>query len=509
MEASTKEESCDILVAGAGVAGLSFALHCADFYPQAKIVVLSKGSAEDSNSFYAQGGVAAVMDSNHDSFEDHIKDTLQAGDGLCDEAVVREIVEEGPSQMRQLMYWGLDFDANAKGLDLAREGGHSAHRVLHVKDHSGRSIVSVLLHRIEQHPNISLRYHQQADRLLIGKSGRCLGLRLRSSNGYQNLKASWTLLATGGAGQLYRYTSNPEVATGDGLALALKAGLELKKMAYIQFHPTVMINNGGRDFLLSEALRGFGAILRNDAEEDFMFKYHPSGSLATRDIVSRGIYAELASTPNRKVYLDLRHLDQEVLAHRFPTIVKELKKQGLNPELQMVPVAPAAHYFCGGIPSDVQGRTALEGLLVAGEVAYTGLHGANRLASNSLLEALVMAHKAALSLKDDMQVDPNQEELVNPEAPRHFPMVDTKLSYLQQLMFEKVGVIRDEEGLRAAQSEVDFILRQGVEREQSSLADLALENLLLVAKAVIQDSLEQDENHGVLFRSDRQSNPVL
>lgn len=503
MEASIKEESCDILVAGAGVAGLSFALHCADLYPKAKIVVLSKGGSEDSNSYYAQGGVAAVMDLDHDSFEDHIEDTLKAGDGLCDEAVVREIVEEGPSQMRQLMYWGLDFDATSRGLDLAREGGHSAHRVLHVKDHSGKSIVSVLLHRIEQHPTISLRYHQQADSLLRTKTGRCAGLRLRTASGYQLIRAAWTLLATGGAGQLYRYTSNPEVATGDGLALALKAGLKLDRMAYIQFHPTVMINNLGRDFLLSEALRGFGAILRNDAEEDFMYKYHPSGSLATRDIVSRGIYSELASEPNRKIYLDLRHLDQEVLAHRFPTIVQQLKKQDLNPEVEMIPVAPAAHYFCGGIPSDLFGRTDMEGLLVAGEVACTGLHGANRLASNSLLEALVMAHRAALSLEKGVLLDPNLEELEGLDTPKHFPMVDSKLRYLQQLMFEKVGVIRDEEGLKTALAEINFILKQGVEREESTLADLALENLLLVARSVVQDSLDQEENRGVLYRSDR------
>tara|TARA_B100001115_G_scaffold175840_1_gene162332 strand:- start:5102 stop:6631 length:1530 start_codon:yes stop_codon:yes gene_type:complete len=503
MEAPIKEESCDILVAGAGVAGLSFALHCAELYPQTKIVVLSKGGSEDSNSYYAQGGVAAVMDLDHDSFEDHIQDTLKAGDGLCDEAVVREIVEEGPSQMRQLMYWGLDFDATSRGLDLAREGGHSAHRVLHVKDHSGKSIVSVLLHRIEQHPNISLRYHQQADSLLKTRSGRCAGLRLRTATGYQNIRATWTMLATGGAGQLYRYTSNPEVATGDGLALALKAGLDLERMAYIQFHPTVMINNGGRDFLLSEALRGFGAILRNDAEEDFMFKYHPSGSLATRDIVSRGIYSELASEPNRKVFLDLRHLDQEVLAHRFPTIVQELKRKGLDPEVEMIPVAPAAHYFCGGIPSDVQGRSAMEGLMVAGEVACTGLHGANRLASNSLLEALVMAHRAALSLAKELQLDLTPEELISPTVSKHFPMVDSKLRYLQQLMFDKVGVIRDEEGLNTALAEINFVLKQGVDREQSSQADLALENLLLVARSVVLDSLDQEENRGVLYRSDR------
>ena len=216
-----------------------------------------------------------------------------------------------------------------------------------------------------------------------------------------------------------------------------------------------------------------------------MFKYHPSGSLATRDIVSRGIYSELASEPNRKVFLDLRHLDQEVLAHRFPTIVQELKRKGLDPEVEMIPVAPAAHYFCGGIPSDVQGRSAMEGLMVAGEVACTGLHGANRLASNSLLEALVMAHRAALSLAKELQLDLTPEELISPTVSKHFPMVDSKLRYLQQLMFDKVGVIRDEEGLNTALAEINFVLKQGVDREQSSQADLALENLLLVARSVV------------------------
>lgn len=492
-------EKVDILVAGAGAAGLSFALYAAKRFPEKHILLLAKGAISDSNSFYAQGGVAAVMDQLRDSFEEHVQDTLLAGDGLCDEAIVRGVVEEGPRRMQDLMDWGLAFDRKSEELDLAREGGHSSHRVLHVKDHSGRSIVQQLVAALAEFPNVELRFNQQATAILKTEDGRCAGLRLATVEGLKNILAEHTLLATGGAGQLYRHTSNPESATGDGLALALKAGLKLKGMAFVQFHPTVLIRPEGRDFLLSEAMRGFGAILRNEAEEDFMLRYHPLGSLATRDIVSRGIYHELQSSGSKQVYLDLRHLDPSALSEEFPTIVTEIRGQGLDPSKDMIPVAPAAHYFCGGIPCDARGATELPGLWVAGEVAHTGLHGGNRLASNSLLEALVFAHRAAQAIDFRETIEDLEEAALETFG---YPDVAAQTLKLQEILFEKVGVVRNRKDLETAAELVAQIQRSRQITNHTRPEDLALEHLLWVAQALIEDSLNQKENRGAFFRED-------
>ena len=497
----------DIIVVGAGVAGLSFALYAAKRFPQKTIAVLSKGDFRESNSYYAQGGVAAVMDQNSDSFEAHIKDTLVAGDGLSDPEIVKLVVEEAPQRMQDLMNWGVNFDRAADNLELAREGGHSAKRVLHIRDHSGRSIVEALLSACESTANIQLLKNQVVQSLVLDGHGNCIGLEVDHAKARMEYRASNTILATGGAAYLYQRTSNPEAATGDGLALGIKAGAKMRDLAFVQFHPTVFPRKRGRDFLISEALRGFGAILRNRAGEDFMFKYHPLGSLATRDVVSRAIYQEMAQDSRDHVSLDLRHLDQRKLKDKFPTVLNIILEEFPQFDFKndLIPVTPAAHYFCGGIATDAWGRTSVPGLWAIGEVAGTGLHGANRLASNSLLEALVFAKRAAsklnLSFAATVQQSSAPEQFHYPDAPK-------TIERLRHLMFEKVGIYRSTEGLRQALEAINTFISEAQLSPEVQTQDITLHNMLSVAKAVVEDSLAQKENRGAFFLSDLVENPI-
>lgn len=496
-----RQEHSDILVIGSGIAGLSFALHCAEAFPDRSIVVLSKTRSEESNTHYAQGGIAAVMDRLKDSYQNHIDDTLIAGDGLCDREVVELVVKDAPARMQQLIDWGVPFDREEKGLELGREGGHSANRILHVKDHTGASVSDTLLMRARNIPNISLR----EDEFVLELNTRdeiCYGAQIKTKTEVYSLQAHYTMLAGGGAGQVYDLTSNPMVATGDAMAMASEAGAELQNMAFVQFHPTVLFEEGvEQPFLISEAVRGFGAVLRNHQHEEFMFRYDARGSLATRDIVARAIFMEMKASKKEHVWLDLRHLDATDFAKKFPTIAGRVKALGIDVSTDMIPVLPAAHYFCGGVKTNLWGETSIARLMACGECTGTGLHGANRLASNSLLEALVFAHRSAEKLKKqfkEVQTEAADQEVVFSEPGINVEVLRLRL---QQVMTAEVGIVRTDDSLKKARHEISMMQRE-ISGKTSNIALRELQNLTHVSLAVIDDSLQQTQNRGGFYRED-------
>src|SRR5437016_6435324 len=392
----------DFVVIGSGIAGLSFALKASK---HGSVGVITKRKGADTNTAWAQGGIACVT-SDEDSFELHVRDTLEAGAGLCDEKAVRAIVTEGPERIRELVDLGLHFDereiSGHRELDLGREGGHSKRRVLHMQDVTGKEIENTLLRDLGRQSQLDLWENQMAvDLITAGKLGfatedRCLGIYVldERTGEVETTRTDRLVLATGGCGKVYLYTTNPDIATGDGVAMAWRAGAVIANMEFIQFHPTCLFHPNAKSFLVSEAVRGEGGILRNSRGEDFMERYHPQRSLAPRDIVARAIDAEIKRLGAQCVYLDITHQTPEFLQERFPHIYATCLRFGIDMAKQAIPVVPAAHYQCGGVKTDVNGATTLPGLYAIGEVACTGLHGANRLASNSLLEGLVMAHRA-------------------------------------------------------------------------------------------------------------------
>ncbi|MDX1675628.1 MAG: L-aspartate oxidase, partial [Longimicrobiales bacterium] len=374
----------DVLVIGSGIAGLTFALRAAD---AASVRVVTKKRRADSNTNYAQGGIAAVM-SPADSFESHVRDTLDAGAGLCHEDAVRELVREGPDRVRDLMAWGADFTKEHGGLALAREGGHSHRRIVHAKDLTGREIEHALLRAIADHPDIETSEdHLAVDLLVETTTGppRCGGALVydHRNDELATIRSRATFLATGGLGRVYRHTTNPDIATGDGVVMAFRAGASVANLEFVQFHPTALYPAEGQATLISEAVRGEGAVLRT-LDGDPVMGEHPMGSLATRDVVAREIDRVLKDTGAPHVLLDVSHMDPDTFAQRFPYIVEACARQGIDAPRDPIPVIPAAHYACGGVRTDRDGRTDVAGLLAAGEVACTGVHGANRLASNSL-----------------------------------------------------------------------------------------------------------------------------
>ncbi len=498
-----RTENHDILVIGSGIAGLSFALHCATFLKDKKVLVLSKGPLEESNTRYAQGGIAAVMDLLQDSYYKHIEDTLIAGDGRCNTEVVEMVVKNAPARIEEMIAWGVDFDGDKNHFDLAREGGHSSNRILHCKDHTGASITSVLLKRCMEMPNIELRENHFILELLQSASTQeTMGAMVCGNQEIYNIKAHYTMLATGGAGMVYDYTSNPQLATGDGMALAINAGARMKNMSFVQFHPTVLVDNSAKPFLISEAVRGFGAVLKNSSDQEFMFQYDSRGSLATRDIVSRAIYFEMQKHGENNVWLDLRHLDIDNFKNKFPTINQRLEQVGIDVARDMIPVKPAAHYFCGGVATNRFGQTSIPRLLACGETTHTGLHGANRLASNSLLEALVFAHNAASRIKDTFEVstttlDENQKVYCQCDYAKYSGF----LRRVQQLMTENAGIVRSEEGLINARNMIKDLLNL-LPKRNFSIQIKELQNILIVALAVVDDSLLQKENKGAFYRMD-------
>jgi L-aspartate oxidase len=507
----------DFLVLGSGIAGLSFAIRAAEHGSVA--IVTKKGSA-DSATNYAQGGIAAVV-SPQDSFESHIEDTLRAGAGLCDPEAVRFVVERGPDAIRSLVEVGVGFDRSGAGgaYDLGREGGHSERRVLHAADFTGQEIESALLARIEAHPNIRLFTDQLAvDLVTTAKLGlpgepRLVGAYVldAATGEVATFRAPLALLATGGCGKVYLYTSNPDIASGDGIAMAYRAGARIANMEFIQFHPTCLYHPEAGSFLISEAVRGEGGVLRTAAGEAFMPRHHELADLAPRDVVARAIDFELKRSGEDCVYLDCTGLDPSFVRGRFPNIYERCLAFGLDMTKQPLPVVPAAHYCCGGVVTDLSAETDVRNLFAAGEVACTGLHGANRLASNSLLEGVVFAHAAAEAAISRLQEGVEGGEEIpswdpgTAADPSEAILVAANWDEIRRFMWNYVGIVRSDKRLERAERRI-FLLRSEIRHyywDFRLTADLVeLRNLAEVANLIIQSARARRESRGLHFTLD-------
>ncbi len=494
----------DVLVLGSGVGGLSTVLCLPN---DISAVVVTKGSLDESNTAEAQGGVAAAVGAD-DSPQDHYRDTVEAGCGLCDPQAVRTVTESGPERIEWLRELGVSFDRESAGPALTREGGHGAHRILHANgDATGRAIVDVLTARVSERQQVELLTDTFALDLLT-LDGVCHGaLVWHPSHGLMMVRAKQTVLATGGAGRVHRETTNPRVATGDGVAMAFRAGASLQDMEFVQFHPTTLYVAGASRALISEAMRGEGAILRNREGERFMPGYHPDGELAPRDVVSRSIIEEMARTRHTNVYLDVREMSAEFLESRFPTITRLCRRFGLEPSEDLIPVRPAAHYMIGGVRTDLDGRTAIKSLLACGEVACTGLHGANRLGSNSLLEGLVFARRCAEAAVAGLRrmVEPLSVHALQglPQEPAYgnLNLTDVENS-LRSVMWRSAGVVRSAEGLDEALEMITFWCRYVMDKEFEGPQGWQLQNMLTVARLVAMCARQREESRGVHYRSD-------
>lgn len=492
-------EKTDILIVGSGIAGLFTALKLAGRY---RVTLVTKEDPEECSTDLAQGGIAAVMD-EADSVELHVKDTLAAGAGLSDSGAVRVLAEEGPERIRDLMEWGIAFDREGGRLALGREGAHSRRRILHAGgDATGAVIWHGLAARAADEKNIHLLSRTMALDLLVDE-GRCHGTLVVLPDGsLRAILAAATVLASGGAGQLYPVTTNPAVATGDGVAMAYRAGAEVMDLEFYQFHPTALAHPAAPGFLITEAVRGEGAILRNKAGERFMPRYHPLAELAPRDVVARAIAREMVSSGTESVFLDLTHLDTEWLARRFPTLVTACRKLGLDPRWDWVPVAPAAHYLMGGVRTDLNGRTNLEGLYAGGEVACTGVHGANRLASNSLLEGVVFGERIARDILNRDLRRFNCPRLEYKELQGEAgPAEEGVVAAVQQIMQSRVGLIREGASLKEAASALEHFwpLLYCAARGRRAAE---VRNMLLVARLMVEAAIWRRESRGAHYRAD-------
>jgi L-aspartate oxidase len=518
----------DYLVLGSGIAGLTFALKVA---PRGRVAIVTKKDRAESNTNYAQGGIASVT-STEDSFESHVRDTLTAGAGLCKENVVRTIVEEGPARIQELIELGMKFSEReipashgAHELDLGKEGGHSKRRILHAKDVTGREIESALLNAISKQPNISIFENHLAIDLItsqkLGKAesgkrkaeieNRCLGAYVfdKKSNRVETFSAPVTLLATGGCGKVYLYTTNPDIATGDGVAMAYRAGASIANMEFVQFHPTCLYHPKAKSFLISEAVRGEGGVLKSLAGKEFMDAVHPLKSLAPRDIVARAIDSEMKKSGADHVLLDITHKPAKFIIERFPNIYQTCLRYGIDITREPIPVVPAAHYQCGGVVTNVDGETDIAGLFAVGEVACTGLHGANRLASNSLLEALVCAHRAAGKIlssplqKTDAKIPlwqsgnaTNADELV---------VVSHNWDEIRRLMWDYVGIVRTNKRLQRAQKRIANLQEEIHDYYWNFIVTsdlLELRNIATVAELIVQCALMRPESRGLNYNLD-------
>jgi len=510
----------DYIVVGSGIAGLTFALKVA---PHGRVALITKRDLAEANTQYAQGGIAAVTKPT-DSFELHVADTLRAGAGLCREDVARAIVEEGPARVQELIDLGMEFtrgdSISADGerfYSLGKEGGHSKRRVLHAKDATGREVMRALLAAIERSPNISVfEDHLAIDLVTTAKLGRggdnrCVGAYVldRASGAVKTFAAPVTVLATGGCGKVYLYTTNPDVATGDGLAMAYRAGVPVANMEFVQFHPTCLYHPKAKSFLVSEALRGEGAVLRDLNGNSFMEEVHPMASLAPRDIVARAIDSVMKRSGADHVVLDITHKPARFIIDRFPMIYATCQDFGIDITKEPIPVVPAAHYQCGGMMADVDGRTKLPGLFAVGEVASTGLHGANRLASNSLLEGLVCAHRAARSViaealeLDDVRIPAWQSG--DATDPDELVVVSHNWDEIRRCMWDYVGIVRTNKRLLRARKRIEN-LREEIRQyywDFKVTADLLeLRNIALVAELIINSALQRPESRGLHYNLD-------
>lgn len=528
----------DFLVIGSGIAGLTFALKAAQQFPDKKVLVVTKAQTDETNTKYAQGGIAGVTDFEKDSFDKHIEDTLIAGDGLCNKAVVEIVVKEGVDRIREIIDWGARFDKEADGdYKLGREGGHSEFRILHHKDVTGREMERALLDALNSYKNIEVIKHcfvvdlitQHHLGYLVTKSTpdiECYGVYVlnRETNQIEKILANITLLATGGNGQVYRSTTNPYIATGDGVAMVYRAKGRIENMEFIQFHPTALYEPGvrGQSFLITEAVRGDGGILRNKNGDAFMERYDERKDLAPRDIVARAIDSEMKITGTEHVYLDVRHMPLEKFIEHFPNIYEKCKSMGIDITQHLIPVAPAAHYSCGGIKTDEWGRTSIINLYAAGECASTGLHGANRLASNSLLEAMVFSHRCFMDATQKIQIKNTSSPNGVPMAigregaipdwnatgttkPKEMILITQSLKEVQQIMSDYVGIVRTNTRLERALKRLDLLWTETESLYQTTTLSpqlCELRNMITVSYLIVKCANFRKESRGLHFNTD-------
>ncbi|MDR9415022.1 MAG: L-aspartate oxidase [Gracilimonas sp.] len=514
----SKKHSYDFLVIGSGIAGLTFALKAAK---HGKVAIVTKKEMMEANTAYAQGGIAGVL-TKHDSFQKHIDDTLEAGAGLCDRKAVELVVQEGPRLIQELIDHGVQFTQKNGELDLGREGGHSENRIVHAADATGYEIISVMVEKVSNHPNITIFEHHFAMELLTEHH---LGMKVKSldtihcfgayvlneaENEVLRMLAKVTILAAGGAGMVYQHTTNPSVATGDGIAMAYRAKAKIENMEFVQFHPTSLAIPEAGSFLISEAVRGAGGILRNKAGEAFMKHYDERKELAPRDIVARAIDDQLKKRGDDHVFLDVTHLDTEKVKDEFPTIYETCLKYGVDITTDQIPVVPATHYTCGGVKTDLNGRTTIKNLYACGEVACTGLHGANRLASNSLLESLVFAdqaYKDSLPKIDDLifrQDIPTWDEsgTVNTEE---WVLVSHNLQELRQVMWNYVGIVRSNLRLERAMRRTELLFEETEDfyhRTKVNVPLCELRNLVCVGYLIVRSAIQRKESRGLHYTTD-------
>jgi L-aspartate oxidase len=516
----------DFLVIGSGIAGLTYALKVAEQFPERKVLVMTKATADETNTKYAQGGIAVVNDPENDSFEKHIEDTLIAGDGLCNEKVVEIVVKEGPDRVKEIIEWGAKFDKEDDGdYKRGKEGGHSEFRILHHKDVTGKEMERALIEAVARQKNIEFVKHcfvvdiitQHHLGFLITKATpdiECFGVYVLNlqTNQIEKILSKITLLATGGNGQVYRTTTNPSIATGDGVSMVYRAKGKIENMEFIQFHPTALYEAGvkGQAFLITEAVRGDGGILRNKNGEAFMEKYDPRKDLAPRDIVARAIDSEMKRTGTEHVWLDCRHFTKEKFVEHFPNIYDKCLSIGIDITQQMIPVAPAAHYSCGGIKTDEWGRSSIRNLYACGECASTGLHGANRLASNSLLEAMVFAHRCFVEVTERIAALAFRTEIPDWDAqgtaePREMILITQSLKELQQVMSDYVGIVRNDVRLQRAMRRLDLLWEETEQLYQgSSLSPhlLELRNMITVGYLIVKGAAFRKESRGLHYNTD-------
>ncbi|MEI6865726.1 L-aspartate oxidase [Flavicella sp.] len=516
----------DYLVVGSGIAGLTYALRVAHKSKESKVIIVTKEDKGESNTKYAQGGIATVYDLGIDSFEQHVQDTLIAGDGLCNEEVVRMVVEEGPARLQELIDWGVKFDENNIGdFDLGKEGGHSQNRILHHKDITGHEIERALLVMISKTENIHIfekhyaidfitEHHLSSETEDRKSNITCFGAYVldKESNEVKTIVSKITMVASGGSGQAYATTTNPLIATGDGVGMAYRAKAEIGDVEFIQFHPTALYQMPQESpaFLISEAVRGFGAKLRTSKGEFFMCKYDEREDLASRDIVARAIDTELKVSGDNYVFLDCTHLNHKKFKKHFPNILDKCKSLGIDIRRTWIPVVTAAHYICGGIKVDIDGRTSIRNLYACGECTFTGLHGANRLASNSLLEALVYSQRSYLkSVVKIENVGFNEDvpewDTANTSQNKENILITHGRSSVQKIMSDYVGIVRSNRRLKSAEKRLSFIYEETEELYKESIISVELcelRNLITTAYLICEFSMKRKENKGGFFNKD-------
>ena len=525
MNAEKKIVKTDFLVIGSGISGLSFALKIATHFKDATVTIVTKNEKSESNTKYAQGGIATVWDKTVDSFEQHIQDTLVAGDGICNEKIVRMVVKEAPDRLQELIDWGTQFDKTKDGdYSLGREGGHSQDRILHHKDITGAEIERALIEQVDKAENIEFLTHHYAIDLITEHQVKnkltfrqekitCFGAYVldEQENTVKTISAKVTMLASGGSGQVYSATTNPVVATGDGIGMAYRAKAEISDIEFIQFHPTALYNPGEYPaFLISEAVRGEGAILRDYSGKRFMHKYDKREELASRDIVARAIDSELKKSGSPNVYLDCTHLDHDAFKKHFPNITEKCLSLGIDVRKDFIPVSPAQHYMCGGVNINKKSKTSLKNLYACGEVTKTGLHGGNRLASNSLLEGIVFAHNAFKNLKkrfskiefpknvpvwNDSGVVKNMEKV----------LITHDRNEVKTIMSNYVGIVRSNERLLRAERKLSVLYEDNkrlYDHSELSVDLCELRNLITTAYLITQFSKNRKENRGGFYSAD-------